>query len=61
MAHVDWLTQLHQQLVVLNRTTNRNREYTQLRSIIRACILDKRDSRIIASLWRKLYLLDNTP
>ena len=61
MAKTDWLTQLHHELVILNNTKQPTLQYTRLRRIIREAVLDKRDSRIIANLWRKLYDLDNTP
>lgn len=61
MAKTDWLTQLHHELVILNNTKQPSLQYTRLRRIIREAVLDKRDSRIVANLWRKLYDLDNTP
>lgn len=61
MAKTDWLTQLHHELVILNNTKQPTLQYTRLRRIIREAVLDKRDSRIVANLWRKLYDLDNTP
>ena len=60
MAKTDWLTQLHHELVILNNTKQPTLQYTRLRRIIREAVLDKRDSRIVANLWRKLYDLDNT-
>jgi len=61
MAKTDWITQLHHELVILNNTKQPTLQYTRLRRIIREAVLDKRDSRIVANLWRKLYDLDNTP
>ena len=61
MAKTDWLIQLHHELVILNNTKQPTLQYTRLRRIIREAVLDKRDSRIVANLWRKLYDLDNTP
>lgn len=61
MAKTDWITQLHHELVILNNTVQPTLQYTRLRRIIREAVLDKRDSRIVANLWRKLYDLDNTP
>ena len=61
MAKTDWITQLHHELVILNNTKQPSLQYTRLRRIIREAVLDKRDSRIVANLWRKLYDLDNTP
>lgn len=61
MAKTDWLTQLHHELVILNNTKQPTLQYTRLRRIIREAVLDKRDSRIVANLWRKMYDLDNTP